>query len=296
MTSLLCSPTTRLAGPGTYFQTIPRSPTVATDDADKHDMKSDLASPGERTKRVRLSRWTRTPAQTKSRLFSPPLASARRTSHRRIDSTSTLISDKSSLHTGTPSPEALRSPAIAWPISPPGAPRIPFPPTPPLGHTSLAANRMPRNVGLGINMGNNNPNGTMDTFTYGEDNQGDMFDSFVFHPSFHMIEPRYTGARVSGLGITVDDQPLRTDSTSTVDDDTLVESEDDEEAYYHLPSNLLSPELIMSTEEFEDSLRRWIERRKDAPKKRRVKSDADIEEEEETLDFEEEQVSRRKSV
>lgn len=134
----------------------------------------------------------------------------------------------------------------------------------------------------------------MSTITYLEEghHERNTFDSYVFHPHFHTIEPRYTGA---GLGITIDSRPLYTDSGSTVDDDTLVESEDDSEAYYHLPSNLLSPELVMSTEEFKDSLKKWMERRERAVSDAQV-PDTPLKEEESSSEHGREQDFRRKSV
>lgn len=40
----------------------------------------------------------------------------------------------------------------------------------------------------------------------------------------------------------------------------------EEAAYYHLPSNLLSPEITMSTTEFTNSVKRWMQRRQEAQK------------------------------
>lgn len=211
-----------------------------------------------------------------------------------VDSDSgSIVSDNSPLR--TPSPEGTRSSETAWWTSPPGAPRIPFLPTPRIACMPLAANNSRRDIGLGLNLGCEwgQP---MSTISYQEEaiHEGHTFESYVFHPHFHTIEPRYTGAGL-GWGITIDN----TDS-STVDDDTLVESEDDSAAYYHLPSNLLSPELVMSTEEFKESLKKWMERRERAVsdahiigRDAHIKHDAPLEKDSSS---EQEQDSRRKSV
>ncbi|KAF7796011.1 hypothetical protein EIP86_007180 [Pleurotus ostreatoroseus] len=226
----------------------------------------------------------------KEQTSSPPLSGARR-NRSQVNSASSAVSGSSLLR--TPSPGSAQPTELTWSSSPPGAPRIPFPPTPRVGRPLYAANRMQQGVGLGLDLGNEWSH-TMSTISYPEDIQAEnTFESRVFHPHFHNIEPRYTGAGV-GLGITVDNRPVQTNSNSTIDDNTLVESDDDSEAYYHLPSNLLSPEIVMSTEEFKDSLRQWMERRKRAASDARVERDAHLDEE--NMGVEQEQGSRRKSV
>ncbi|PSR74238.1 hypothetical protein PHLCEN_2v9982 [Hermanssonia centrifuga] len=164
--------------------------------------------------------------------ISPPLLGARR-SPRRGSSPSSIPSDDSSLR--TPSPEVVRAFIATWP-SRPEAPRIPFP-------SSLSSN-----VGLGIDVTTSGEG----AITYEDAAVGQGLSTSIFGKGI-------------GLGITFEDQMLPREGKGVLDEISSCTSslEDSEEAYYHLPSNLLSPELIMSATEFTDSVRKWADRRKD---------------------------------
>ena len=194
---------------------------------------------------------------------SPPLLSARR-SPRRFDSVSSMLSDDSPLR--TPSPEEVRAyfypeAEAMWPSNPPGAPRIPFPPTPPARQGPATANGSGA-IGLGIGYVDNMYEAQGSIVHEPEMGESHAFDSFVFHPVLYTIEPRYTGYRNVGLGISLDRHALWEESGGgEMTDESPAESDDGDQAYYHLPSGLLSPELTMSTEEFKSSVRKWMERR-----------------------------------
>ena len=140
----------------------------------------------------------------------------------------------------------------------PGAPRIPFPPSPIIQSSNLSPLS---NIGLGTNFGRHT---RLASTAHREDRHVEnacAFESCVFPPALRTIESRYTGARSSdGLGLTIGGRPMDIGGDNRWED-LPVDSDEDEQAIYHLPSDLLSPDLVMSTDEFKDSLRRWMERR-----------------------------------
>ena len=215
---------------------------------------------------------SRVPAQP-----SPPLLSERRSPRRftSVSSQRSLPSDDSPLR--TPSPEDVKAyfypeAEAMWPTTTtitPGAPRIGFPPTP-TARQGSAATTAPGGgdtaAGIGLGIGYvDSMYGAQGSIVHEYEPEERAFDSFVFHPDLYTIESRYTGVGGShrvGLGISLDGHVLWGDSGGgNVSDDSPAESDDDGEAYYHLPSGLLSPELTMSTEEFKSSVRKWMERR-----------------------------------
>ena len=171
----------------------------------------------------------------------PPLTSRPLLGHRRSrsHSQSTILSDDDGDHMclQTPSPSALGSPD-ALPITPPGAPHIPFPPSPQLtasesSHpiTNLSSRR---GVGLGLDLTGCQPK-KQSTVTYSKENRWGPIGEGRGRPRAASFNPFATPVSL-----------------------------DEEEPYYHLPANLFSPELEMSAAEFKRSVISWVERRKRA--------------------------------
>ncbi|KIP08008.1 hypothetical protein PHLGIDRAFT_393051 [Phlebiopsis gigantea 11061_1 CR5-6] len=170
-----------------------------------------------------------------------PLTPPKPFDYRRIrsQSESTVRSDDSILHTPTSPFRGL--PLVEWPLSPPRAPRVSFPPSPkqelssPRWDDSLSARR---GVGLGLDLSgcHHKKQSSVSSFRPGQ---------------WGAIGEERHGAGYEGS------KPF-TPSTSS-----MSSSSSEEEPYYHLPSNLFSPELEMSATEFKESVLHWMKRRKE---------------------------------
>lgn len=162
--------------------------------------------------------------------------------HRRLrsESQSTIFSEDSHLRTPTSPFRGL--PLVEWPITPPAAPRIPLPPSPRFELSSSWGSSLStrRNVGLGLDL------------TGCQSRQ---------HASITYPQPEYQDA----YGHAGQDTVLQAFEPFTLFSSPSPSSSEplDEEPYYYLPSNLISPELEMSTTEFKKSVMRWMARRKE---------------------------------
>lgn len=157
----------------------------------------------------------------------------------RSQSESTVRTDDSNLHTPTSPFRGL--PLVEWPLSPPPAPRIPFPPSPkedlcsPPWAASLSARR---GIGLGLDLSG----------CHAKEQS-----SVAYHYPHYQSAARAEAAGYHGF------EPF-TPSTSSASSS----SSEDEEPYYYLPSGLFTPELEMSAAEFKESVNRWIQRRRES--------------------------------
>lgn len=168
-----------------------------------------------------------------------PLALPKPFDYRRIrsQSESTVRSDDTHLHTPTSPFRGL--PLVEWPLSPPSAPRIPFPPSPRQETSSpqcVGSLSERRGVSLGLDLSGCHLK-EQSSIVYAQPGQfGAIGDGRkrAPHRDFEPFTP----------------SPSSSSSSS------------EEEPYYHLPSNLFTPELEMSPTEFKKSVTRWMERRK----------------------------------
>ena len=228
---------------------------------------------------------------------SAPLSSARRT-HRRNSASEGLSALIGSV-------ARAPAKAVISPIVVPHAPRIPFPPLPTTDVTSASAQRAlsaTRNAGLGLDI-TNMRRSPRDTATHHPRIVTPESHSDVTSPLVY-TDNRQGSATTSdthvGLGITLHGIPLcqttfaqsaypiqsghghsiaipnsiplmptnigTTGQAFAAEGSEPETGEDEEEAYYHLPSDLFSPEITMSTAEFTSSVRTWVERRQEARK------------------------------
>lgn len=209
---------------------------------------------------------------------SPPLSIRRiPLTSLRLDSETTLVSRHSQARSPSPAASAYES------LSPPGAPRIPFPPSPTISTSSVFASAnssptalyplLPKHAGLGL---------ALPDWVRGK-KQSTIISSAEDEQTYNHIfsDPQCTVMTGAGLGIMTDDGPLRVESGSTVEeaeadmakrfapfevseDGEESDEESDTEAHYHLPSDLFASEMAMGGLEFKASVKKWSERRQRA--------------------------------